>query len=80
MMMTATKLYNLKEGSLPKRFDEPNTQKGFGTGIQPNLLYQTSSSTYGSRQPHVQDMPVSYRPRSQKFSQHIQKLVVCFRS
>ena len=71
--ITASELYNLQKGALPKRFDDPSIQKGYGTGVSRNVLYRTSNSDYGARIPNVQDMPNKYLPRSQTFSQNIAK-------
>ena len=58
-MTQKTSDFYARDGQLPKRFEDPSSQKGYGAGMKQNLLYRTSNSTYGSRQPTVHDVPVS---------------------
>merc|ERR1712156_470128 len=59
--------------SLPDRFQDPTCQKGYGSGISKNLLFQTTNSQYGAKPPQFHDMPCKYVPRSQTFSNSIGK-------
>lgn len=73
MAQTTSQVYQLEPGTIPERFDNPSNLKGYGSGVNKNLLYLTSNSSYGSRTPQAYDMPVKYLPREQKFSQSIAK-------
>ena len=59
-----------KTTDVPVRFDNPEWFKGYKTNDQ-HPLYKTSNCVYGSREPSVHTMPVTFHAKSNTFSGHL---------
>ncbi|KAJ3321885.1 hypothetical protein HDV06_003751 [Boothiomyces sp. JEL0866] len=56
-------------GSLPKRFEEPDIWKYQVKKQHP--MFSTTANTYGSQPPTIHDMPTTFQGQSTKFSEHL---------
>ena len=58
---------------LPERFEFPHWFQGYGAQKQQNPVFKTSSSSYGSLPPTVHEMPIIYKGKNRRFTEHLGK-------
>ncbi|XP_077968585.1 piercer of microtubule wall 1 protein-like [Styela clava] len=67
--MKTSEAYKVDD-DLPLRFLQPDVVKGYRTK-EPHPIYRSTNMIYGSKSPTVHEVPVTYQPRSQRFSTHL---------